>query len=111
MLEIIIAILGVVIPILWAHLVKKLNELSGANEILQNLVLYGSKEVQDLYLVVFEEIKKRAKDNQITPEERDEIIQIAVQEAQKRGIKLFEIMSPKIYKSILEVMLDRALQK
>lgn len=101
LVEILLAIISAVIPIMWFHIKSKI-EATGFESL-----LLTSKEVQELYEIVLAKLKELLKDGKLSEEDRELLKKLALEEAKKRGIKLFSLLSPKAYKFLLQKMIDR----
>ena len=100
-IEIILAIISAVIPIMWYHIKFKI-EATGFESL-----LLTSKEVQELYEIVLAKLKELLKDGKLSEEDKEELKKLVLDEAKKRGIKLISMLSPKAYKLILQKMIDQ----
>lgn len=106
LVEIIVGILAVIIPIMWKHLLSKVE-----NPLLESIILFGNKDVQELYQIVMEKIKELTKDGVFSQSDKEEVIKLTKSEISKRGIKVFELMAPKMYELVLKQMLKKALKE
>lgn len=111
MTELIIGLISVIVSVLWAHIVNKLNKNTEQSEMLHEFILASSKEIQELYKAVMALVKEKAKDGVIDEEDKATIISFARIEAKKRGITLVDYLAPKVYKSMLEKMIEVSLKK
>jgi len=109
--QIVVGVIGVVIPILWIWLNQKLNKLAEQNELAKFTVLLASKEMQEIATALYDEIKKKAEDGVITKEEVAELVEKLKQKAKESQMEVFEAFAPKAYEFVIKMMMAKATSK
>ena len=106
--QIILAVIAVVVPILWAWWMIKMNNFIKEQDVLiKDALLFTSVEMEQVSTEIMKLAQELGKDGELSPEDREKLVAKFKKSLNSSKVEFMEKFVPRLYARLIEIILSK----